>query len=83
MKNIGKVFYGRIATLDSILDKEPSAELLDNLDSYFLRNAFLSDKEYIDQSKRLANYTNDINKKISSLDLDNIINLKIDQFDIF
>tara|TARA_Y100000590_G_scaffold468225_1_gene650097 strand:+ start:26468 stop:26995 length:528 start_codon:yes stop_codon:yes gene_type:complete len=83
MKKIGQVFYGRLAILDSILDSGPSKVQLDNLESYFLRNAFSSNKDYINQSRKLANYSSDINKKIKTLNIDNIVNLDTEQFDIF
>ena len=80
MKKVGKVFYGRIASLDNILKMEDENQRKDETVNYFIRNAFLSDENYRTDAEKLSNYVNNFDKLLRNLEVEDI--LKIDEQDL-
>lgn len=81
MKKVGKVFYGRIASLDNILKIEDKSKRKDETISYFIRNAFLSDENYRADAEKLSNYVNSLDKLLKNKEVEDI--LKISEEDLF
>ena len=79
-KKVGKVFYGRIASLDNILKMEDENQRKDETVNYFIRNAFLSDENYRTDAEKLSNYVNNFDKLLRNLEVEDI--LKIDEEDL-
>ncbi len=70
MKKIGEAFYGRISSLDKILQ---SKYLNDGLVNYFKRNTFCDSNAYDIECEMLSEYTINMIHFLDSLTLDKII----------
>jgi len=69
MKKVGMVFYGRIENLDRILTLEELHTKHQELSNYFLRNAFLSNYDYIDASEAFVMYTLGFEELLETLNI--------------
>ena len=70
MKKIGEAFYGRISSLDKILQ---SKYLNNELVNYFKRNTFCDSNAHDIECERLSEYTINMIHFLDSLTLDKII----------
>ena len=69
MKKVGMVFYGRIENLDRILALKELHTKHQELSNYFLRNAFLSNSDYIDASEAFVMYTLGFEELLETLNI--------------
>lgn len=83
MKKVGMVFYGRIENLDRILALEELDTKHQELSNYFLRNAFLSNSDYIDASEAFVVYTLGFEELLETLSIADIEDLNFDAIKFF
>ena len=83
MKKVGKVFYGRIASLDNVLKIEDPTNRREEIVKYFMRNAFLDDKKYISNAITLSEYVIYLEEVLRNSKIEDIIKIEIEEVGIF
>jgi len=83
MKKVGMVFYGRIENLDRILALEEFYTKHQELSNYFLRNAFLSNSDYLDACEAFAHYTLGFEEFLETLSIAEIEDLSFNASKFF
>jgi cytochrome b pre-mRNA-processing protein 3 len=83
MKKVGMVFYGRIENLDRILEIEEFHTKHQELSNYFLRNAFLSNSDYMDASEAFVIYTLGFEELLETLSISEIEDLSFNASKFF